>query len=329
MNRAKFSYKRIFLQVIALGLFFLLLAGRSPVVYGQEGGSSIPKLDVVVIVDESASMWETTDLDRKRIDAFNLLIDALGGLERSSENVRVSVIAFGSAELTQVVVPFMPVNSETVNKIKEADLIFNERLANPAVGAVVGLRWTDALYALELAEQQFTDATNGHRPDYKPAIIIMSDGKPETQEINDKAGDPNFESKLETYINQISAQAAKFSSDAGGLYYYEGPCEPPLKKGWVPIYTIASNDGAMLPANYQEIWRKLAEQNGGSYYAEPGHLTPQNLVFFNLSCDRHSLGYALVGSIKRSQVPMFLLNSVHFESRHFRQILHHLVMSDA
>ena len=90
MKRSKFFDKRFFLQVIVLGLFFFLLAGKSPVVYGQEGPSSIPKLDVVVIVDESASMWETTDLERKRIDAFNLLIDSLGGFERSSENVRVS-----------------------------------------------------------------------------------------------------------------------------------------------------------------------------------------------------------------------------------------------
>lgn len=319
MNRSKFFYKRIFLQLIALGLFFFLLAGRSPVVYGQEGDSSIPnipKLDVVVIVDESASMWETTDLDRKRIDAFNLLIDSLGGLERSSENVRVSVIAFGSAELTQVVVPFTPVNSQTVNDIKEAYFFFNERLAYPADGAVVGLRWTDALYALELAEAQFTDATNGHRPEYKPAIIIMSDGKPETQQINDKAGDSDFESKLESYINQILAQAAKFSSEPGELYYYEGPCEPPLKKGWVPIYTVAVNDGAILPTNYQEIWRKLAEQNGGSYYAEPGHLTPQNLgsvyfeIYRDLICQESRLEPIAVPSVNEYQVEELYSNIV-------------------
>lgn len=300
MNLLKYL-RRVFVLVI----FLIVFSSNVPQVHGQGVEDLIPKLDVVIVVDESYSMWSETDIRKERIHAFNLLIDALGAFERSGDNVRVSVIAFGSAELTEVVLPFTPVNSGSVSSIKGAYQAFNDRLANPSDGAVVGLRWTDALYALELAEAQFTDPTNGHLSDHKPAIIVMSDGKPETEQINDEVSD--FQNKLNTYIDDILVQAAKFRSDPGGLYYYEGTCEP-LKKGWVPIYTIGMRHGASLPSDYREIWSRLAEQNGGDYYANPEGLTTDNLgntyyqIYTDLICKENQLDTVVVPFVGEYQV---------------------------
>ena len=244
---------------IVLGSLCLALA---PAALGQEGNEiNTPRLDLVVIVDESGSMWQETDLNRERIDAFNLLIDTLAFDRAAGDEVRINLIAFGSE--AHEVIPFEEgaVNAQTVTTLKNKYLAFQEGLT------LEGLGWTDIYQALQLAEQALL---RGHRPDHKPVIMILSDGKPETVELNE--GMPGFEQSIGPYIDQILQQAARFQSEPGGPFYYEGACEP-LQKGWVPIYTIAVREGAVLPEIYQEIWLELARQNGGAYYADPAGLS--------------------------------------------------------
>ena len=254
--------KSVTLRCIILSIFVVgLFSGALPTARAEED-IGLPRLDVVIIVDESGSMWFDTDIERERINAFNLLIDTLGSETSRGDKVRVSVIAFGSAELTEVVLPFTNVNSGTVDAVKKKYQDFNDGLANPPDGEVVGLKWTDALRALQKAEEVLL---SGHLSDHKPAIIILSDGKPETEDIHE--GTDGFDQNISMYINQMYSQAARFHSPPGGQFHYEGICEP-LMPGWVPIYTIGIREGASLPAIYNDIWRKLAEQNGGRYYAE-------------------------------------------------------------
>lgn len=288
---------RFFARVAVLAFVILLVSHQAPSVRGQT--IETPKLDVVLIVDESDSMWDVNDIPKARVDALNLLIDTLGARDRAlGEDVRVSIIAFGSE--AQLVLPFTPVNTSTVDTIKQQYRNFNESLASPnTVDGDVGMGWTNVLHALQIAEDLLTntDPTTGHRPDHKPVIIIMSDGKPETNEVNEGVSD--YESKLAAYIEQIRQQAAAFQSEEGGLYYYEGACQA-LKQGWVPIYTVAIRQGANLPPNYQDIWRALADQNGGAYYASEGGSTLSALgssyyeIYTNSICQQSQLEPATV-----------------------------------
>jgi len=268
------------LRLAGLGLLLTSLFCNLPSVHAQE--MEMPNLDLVIIIDESGSMWFQTDIPRERIHAFNLLMDTLASEGTTGDKIRVSVIAFGSAELSEIVFPFRPVNSDTVDEIKQIYKAYNDKLANPSSGKVVGLGWTDALHALNLAEQVLTDNRNGHLPGHKPGIIILSDGKPETAAIHE--GVANFDQKITTYIDQMLAEAAQFQSPPGGLFYYDGPCTAP-KEGVVPIYTIAVREGVKLAPIYREIWRKLAEQNGGDYKSKDS-LTVDSLgsAYYDVWC---------------------------------------------
>lgn len=268
-----------------LGLLAVLLGGLLPLAQPATAQDiENPKLDLVIIVDESGSMWFDTDKPRERINALNLLMDTLASEGETGDKVRVSLIAFGSAELTEVILPFTPVNSNTVDDIKQVYQDYNDDLANPPNGRVVGLGWTDVLHALNLAEEVFTDPRNGHLQSHKPAIIILTDGKPETDDVNEGVSD--YSRKIDQYIDQVFAKASQFQSPPGGMFYYDGPCTAP-KEGVVSIYTIAIREGATLDEIYRDIWSKLAEKNGGDYKASPEGLTLGALggSYYEIWCD--------------------------------------------
>jgi len=250
-----------FMSLVMLGLVALML---SPQITTAQQNTVAPKVDLVILVDESGSMWQTTDIEGKRVDAFNLLIDSIGLYDNATEDFRVSVIAFGSTDKSQIIMKFKPVNVSTVEEIKKIYKKFYDQLDTPnEKGVKAGLRWTDVLQGLKLAEEVLVDPSNGHSSDYKPAILILSDGKPETETINEAIPDAN--QKIAAYIEQIFSQANSLSSEPGGKFDYQGVCEP-LKQGYVSIYTVIIRDGVILPPNYDNIWRRLAEQNGGDYF---------------------------------------------------------------
>ncbi len=276
------------LGILFLGLFFQV----TPSAQAQGGGENepdIPKLDLVILVDESASMWRGTDIEGKRVDAFNLLIDSLGKYDRATDDVRVSVIAFGSAEVTEVVIPFTVVKFDTVDDIKEEYRRYHEQLAQPdEKGEIAGLGWTDVLRGLELAEEVLVDPDRGHLRSHKPAIIILSDGKPETEQINEDVNE--FENKISQYVENIFSQADRLKSEEGGLFYYDGICAP-LKKGAVPIYTIAIREGIALHERYQNIWLRLADKSGGDYLSAEDPNQP--LELFELGSFYYRIGQML------------------------------------
>ncbi|HFC12549.1 MAG TPA: VWA domain-containing protein, partial [Anaerolineae bacterium] len=82
------------LSIIIL-LFMLLLAGSRQVLAQDATESAIPNLEVIILLDESGSMWRETDPDDRRGDAVELFVNALG-VDASSAEFRTAIITFGT-----------------------------------------------------------------------------------------------------------------------------------------------------------------------------------------------------------------------------------------
>lgn len=237
-------------------LIWLLLFAFNPppVVKAQEPNP--PKLDIVLIVDESGTMWRETDVDGRRKDALDFLVDMLGASDQAGgdDDFRLSIIAFGTE--AETVVEFTPVNFQTADSIKQRYEDFSAELR--AENGVDGMGWTDILKALDAASAQLQA---GHKSDHKPAIIILTDGIPETEMMNDDVS--GFEEALNGYIASVNAKAATLS---GGNLNYVGACGAASR---VPIYTIPVRQGAQLDERYGGLWRTLARESGATYNPDP------------------------------------------------------------
>ena len=55
----------------------------------------VPSLDVIMIVDESETMWNKTDTEGVRVNTVNFFIDMLSS-ERSGAVHRLGIVAFGT-----------------------------------------------------------------------------------------------------------------------------------------------------------------------------------------------------------------------------------------
>jgi len=112
--RIQLQFKKLFLAVVLIWLsVFLPLPA-----HGQDNDAprQIPALDVIILVDDSETMWNKTDVEDVRVNTANFLIDLLSS-EQSGHNHRVAVISFGTKPR---VVPFTlldnPAAAESLKK---------------------------------------------------------------------------------------------------------------------------------------------------------------------------------------------------------------------
>jgi hypothetical protein len=88
--------------------------------YSQEGNNEqhreVPSLDVIMVIDESETMWNHTDTEGVRVNTVNFFIDMLSS-ERSGSVHRVGIVAFGTKP---TVIPYTLLDSqEAAGELKE------------------------------------------------------------------------------------------------------------------------------------------------------------------------------------------------------------------
>ncbi len=107
--------------VIALVLVSALF---SLPVYGQGGSGEqqpvshrkVPSLDVIMLVDESETMWNHTDTEGVRVNTVNFFIDMLSS-EQSGSVHRLGIVAFGTESH---VIPYVLLDSQAAaGELKE------------------------------------------------------------------------------------------------------------------------------------------------------------------------------------------------------------------
>lgn len=235
------------MRISRLRFFFvaslLVLIMVMPVTATAQGESPIPNLEVILIIDESFSMNETDPMDR-RLDAVELFVNTLG-VDLSQADFRVALIAFNNgAQLIGDGFVSLKDPGAREQLISSYDM---ER--QKAQG------YTDVLAGFQLARELL----NQHQEGYKPVVMIISDGKPETEFANEKDAPDG----VADYLQNLEAFAADAFDDVG----YNGAQCSSSAKG-TPIYTIAIRH-AILPEDYppelKDLWLRMASFTGGSY----------------------------------------------------------------
>ncbi len=184
-------------------------------------GPDVTPLDVMLIVDNSNSMYEKngvgSDPDLLRIEAARLFITYLG-VDSSGPPHRLGVIFFGGQ--AQLVVPLTPLADDA----RRAEMF--ALIADPP-----RMGWTDPQAALDLAAETLHA---GGGPATGRAVVLLTDGKPE------RRTDPTPQEQATT-IARLRETAGRFAADGVPLFIIllqneATDADPEIERVFVPLW---------------------------------------------------------------------------------------------
>ena len=209
----------------------------------QSAVPGVTNLDIVLVIDESGSMYERNDPQQFnedgsvknpgwRIVAANLLAQWLA-TDQSGAKHQLSVILFGTD--AKVIFPLQDIHS------KESQAAFQQALDKEH--AYLGA--TDILEAMRLAKTELDKGRTD--PNTKRAVVFLSDGVCEPKPVTSQQERRQCETDLREVVQRDFAQS-----------------------GQLPIFTIALTSDAFKqdPSNtiYKNVWQEIASTTGGDYY---------------------------------------------------------------
>lgn len=266
-----------FLKILFTLLLILTGLFTSEAVQAQTGGSDgqhrpVPNLDVIILVDESETMWIRTDPANIRVNAVNYFIDILTSDQAGGDH-RVAVIPFGTEPS---VIPFASLNDPAaVEALKAEFTAIHNRLEQNK-----NTQYTDInavlQAALDLLDQHYD-------PNRKPAIILISDGQPTSPKVSERRG----RDTVENYLTETKTLLEQFQP-----FQYGGDTCSTING--VPLYTIGMGVDKLAEVStpdflalYREFWQGVASTTGG-YYREAGRLQEMQgistYIFSELLC---------------------------------------------
>ncbi len=251
MPTRHWSKRILFILGLFLASAFLPLSAS-----GQEGDDEqhreVPSLDVIVLVDESETMWNYTDTEGVRVNTVNYFIDMLSS-EQSGSLHRLGIVAFGTRPH---VIPYTLLDSqEAAEELKE-----QYAAVHRSIKFHKNREFTDINEALRAAlamiEQDFD-------PNRKPAIILVSDGQPTNSQVSEEQG----RDTVVAYLDETQ----RLLEHLGDYPYVDDLC--PSTRG-VPLYMVGmgvdkleESSSSDFIATYREFWQGVSGRAGG-YYKE-------------------------------------------------------------
>ena len=233
--------------VVSIVLGFWLMTAPPSALFAQElvqkELEAVPPLDMVILIDESYSMWAETDPQNRRSDAVEMFVNALS-VDQTTSEFRLAIVTFGtSAEI--IGEGFYPIK----NSYSREALLTAFRAQHSNKNG-----WTNVLDGLKKARELFAT----HSFNAKPIIVMLTDGSPETPEANKETP-----IKLADYLSEINA----FAADQFDEVVYAGDVCP-LSGAGTPIYTVALRSPAAA-VNYTDeerlFWQTISSLTGGGY----------------------------------------------------------------
>ncbi|MCL5999653.1 MAG: VWA domain-containing protein [Chloroflexi bacterium] len=234
-------HTRVARYAILIGVALLYLCSTvSPVT--SQTPTGISGLDIVLVIDESGSMWEGNDPQIKgddgqvtnpgwRIVGANLLAEWLG-VDQSGAQHQLSVIMFGTD--AKIVWPLQPIQDTSAQEG------FHQALSD----AHTYLGATDILEVLRLAKGELDKGRTD--PNVKRIVIFLSDGKCEPKPVTTRAETEQCNQDIRELVQREFVQAG------------------------YPIFTIALTSDAFKqdPDNtiYKNVWQEMAVVTSGEYF---------------------------------------------------------------
>ncbi len=262
------QHQRIYFIIMAL-----LVSIYFPVaVQGQEGKSKIPPLDVILLVDESETMWNKTDSEGIRVNTVNYFIDLLRA-EQSGANHRVAIIPFGTEP---EVIPFSTLkNAEEVGILKAQFETVHKQIEGHK-----DVEYTDINAALEAALTLIQQESD---PSRKAAIILISDGQPTRQGVSEKRG----QDIVWAYMEQTQQLLGQLRQHPYKGEVCPDPDGAPLFMIGMGVDKLAESSSPDFIALYREFWQGSSGANNG-YYREAERLQDMQgistYIFSELLC---------------------------------------------
>jgi hypothetical protein len=237
------------LLVLVSALFSLPASAQEGSV---EGNRTVPSLDVIILVDESETMWNTTDTEGVRVNTVNFLIDMLSS-EQSSSVHRLGIIAFGTEPH---VIPYTLLDSQAAaEELKARYAAVHKRIESHK-----NQEYTDINKALRAALEMIEQES---APNRKAAIILVSDGQPTNTQVSEKKG-------RETVLAYLD-ETRDLLGQLRDYPYMDSVC--PSASG-VPLYMVGMGVDKLVESSspdfialYREFWQGVSARADG-YYKE-------------------------------------------------------------
>jgi len=251
MSTRHWPKKALFIILLILASSFFPQPAR-----GQGGGDEqrreVPGLDVIMVIDESETMWNQTDTEGVRVNTVNLFIDMLSS-EQSGSAHRLGIIAFGSEPH---VIPYTLLDSQAAAE----ELKDQYAAVHKSIEFHKNAEYTDINKALRAALAMIEQKRD---PSRKPAIILVSDGQP----TNPRVSEERDQDTVVAYLDETRGLLEQL----GDYPYVDNICPSP--RG-APLYVIGIGvdklDKSSSPdfiALYREFWQGVSTRAGG-YYKE-------------------------------------------------------------
>jgi len=212
----------------------------------------VPSLDVIMIVDESETMWNKTDTEGVRVNTVNFFIDMLSS-ERSGAVHRLGIVAFGTEPY---IIPYTLLDSQAAAE----ELKGQYAAVHKSIESHKNQEYTDINKALRAALAMIEQEGN---PDRKPAIILVSDGQPTNPQVSEEKG----RATVMAYLEETRSLLERL----GDYPYVDSVCPAP---SGAPLYTVGigidkleESSSPDFIALYREFWQGESARAGG-YYKE-------------------------------------------------------------
>jgi len=238
-------------------IVLLLVSALSPLPACAQGGSGeqhreVPNLDVIMVIDESETMWNHTDTEGVRVNTVNFFIDMLSS-ERSGSIHRLGIVAFGTEPY---VIPYTLLDSQAAaGELKE-----QYAAVHKSIESHKDEEYTDINKALRAVLAMIERERN---PTRKPAIILVSDGQPTNPQVSEKKG----RDTVIVYLDETRSLLEQLRD----YQYVDSIC--PSTRG-VPLYMVGvgvdkleESSSLDFIALYREFWQGVSARAGG-YYKE-------------------------------------------------------------
>jgi hypothetical protein len=224
------------LAIIALALLLLLGAcvalGWGAAKWTQAAGD--PGLDVMLLIDQSDSLWELggvgTDPTLLRMEAARLFAATLG-VDGTAAHYRLGAVYFGSQP--RLVATLTPLTGQDSDR----QALLATLAADPQP-----MGWTDINAALMLAHQELFTSERAE-PDRVKAIVLLTDGRPQTEALTTPAA-------TQAYLDALRSQIQMFSNQGAVVYA-------------VLLRNELSDADPMMRDVYRPMWVGLAEAGQG------------------------------------------------------------------